>query len=95
MNRKLGLFLIASFLSMQMFSFLHMAEHGFEEHEHEEGQTCEIYLFSEHAKYAGPTTAAIAESIDYITFRIVLPEQAALVSATHNLSFPRAPPHFS
>ena len=34
MNKKLTLFLILSFLSLQTFSFFHLAEYGFEEHHH-------------------------------------------------------------
>ena len=49
MNKKLILFLILSFLSLQTFSFLHQAEFGFEEHEHDD-DVCEIYLYCEQSK---------------------------------------------
>ena len=49
MNKKLTIFLILSFLSLQTFSFWHQAEFGFEEHEHDE-DVCKIYLYCEQSK---------------------------------------------
>ena len=94
MKRKFGLFLIVILLSVQMFSFAHMAEHDFEEHEHN-GQVCDIYLFSEHTKYTDSVTSAVTQTLDYVVFQVDLPKQAIVRLATYSTSAPRAPPVFS
>ena len=94
MNRKLGLFLIVSFLGMQMLSCLHMVEHGFEKHEHN-GHICQIYLHCEHAKYSTPGAAITLQTPEYFTFAITFPEFIFVSSESYGLAFPRAPPLFS
>ena len=49
MNRKLGFIFILGFLSMQMLTSLHMAEHVHAEHEQDEN-TCQVCLNYEHTK---------------------------------------------
>jgi len=71
-----------------------MGEHCAEGHDHE-GEMCELCLFSKHTDYVEPKAVAIATTFDYVTFRVALPNQATAISAIHNLSLPRAPPHFS
>ena len=94
MGKKFTLFLIVSFLGMQLFSFLHMVEHGFEEHEHE-GNVCQIFLFLEHKKYTETNIDVIAQSVEYIIFSTELSEQGKNVQIAYTISSPRAPPHFS
>ena len=94
MNRKLGLFLAISFLTVQVLSTLHMTEYGFGYHKHN-GHVCEIYLHCEHAKYSTPTPAITLTAPEYVTFAIVLPELTIVRSETYRTSSPRAPPLFS
>jgi len=94
MNRKLGIFLIISFLGMQMFSTLHMAEHGFDEHEHN-GHVCQIYLHCEHSKYSTSGAAITLQTPEYFIFTITLPELLFVRSQSYGVASPRAPPLFS
>ncbi len=94
MNRKLGLFLVFSFLAMQLLSSLHIAEFGFEKHEHN-GHLCQIYLHGEHAKYSKPSATFALQAPDYISFIIAHPGQPFVRSQRHGIASPRAPPAFS
>lgn len=94
MNRKLGLFLIISFLGMQVLTNLHMAEYGFEKHEHN-GHVCQIYLHCEHTKYSTPGAAITLQTPEYFTFAITLPEFILVRSESYGVASPRAPPLFS
>ena len=79
---------------MQMLSFLHMAEHGFEEHEHN-NQICDIYLHCEHTKYSAPSAAIALQIPEYFTFTIALPELQFVRSQSYSIASARAPPLFS
>lgn len=58
MNRKFCYILLSIFLAMQIFSVLHMAEHGFKKHEHN-GHLCSVYMHSEQSHAASlPTPPA-------------------------------------
>lgn len=94
MNRKLSLFLIISFLTVQALSALHMADYGLGEHEHN-GHVCDVYLHSEHTKYSTPGTAIALQSPEYFTFTIALPELLFVRSQSYGVASPRAPPLFS
>lgn len=94
MNRKFSLFLIVSFLNVQMFSTLHMAECGLEKHEHN-GQVCDIYLHWEHTKYSTQGSAVTLQTPEYPTFAIALTELVFVRSDSYGVASPRAPPLFS
>jgi hypothetical protein len=94
MNRKLSLFLIVSFLSVQMFSTLHMAGHGFEKHEHN-GQVCNVYLHCEHSKLGAPPAAAVLPMPEHFTFTVLLPKLPLIGLVSYDTSLARAPPLFS
>jgi hypothetical protein len=94
MNRKLGLFLVFSFLAMQVLSSLHIAEFGFEKHEHND-HLCQIYLHGEHTKYSKPSATFSLQTPDYISFTIAHPEQPFFHSQRYGIASPRAPPAFS
>jgi hypothetical protein len=94
MQKKLGLLIALLFLSVQVFSTLHMAEHGFAEHKHN-GHICDIYLHCEHAKYSTPGAAISLQPPQHVTFTIALPELTFARSEAHSASSPRAPPVFS
>lgn len=47
-KKHLSILLLASFLSVQLFSLWHLGEHAFESHEHN-GQICSVYLHSKAA----------------------------------------------
>lgn len=94
MNRKLSLFLAISFFTVQMLATLHMAEHGFEKHEHN-GQTCDVYLHCEHTKYSSPSEGIAVQLPEYFAFTIALPELTFVRSKTYVVASPRAPPLFS
>ena len=69
MNKKLTIFLILSFLSLQTFSFFHQAEFGFEEHEHDE-DVCEIYLYCEQSKDNISNAVISLQELKYFIFAI-------------------------
>ena len=102
MNRKLTLFLILSFLSLQTFSFLHNAEFGFEEHDHahehedkHDNGVCEIYLYCEQTKDNNSDPAKSLEVSEYFIFVFVLDRNFDFYSKKHKLISTRAPPQFS
>lgn len=94
MNRKLGSFLIASFLCMQMLSFLHMAEFDFKKHEHS-GHVCQIYLHCEHTKYRPHNADIVLQAPEYVVFTITLPRLLLVRFQSYGVASPRAPPLFS
>ena len=94
MNKKLVIFLILSFLSLQTFSFLHQADFGFEEHEHEE-DVCEIYLYCEQSKDNISNAAISLQELEYFTFAFVLQRNFLTYSKKYRVISARAPPQFS
>ena len=71
MYKKLVSFIIFSFLSLQTFSFFHLAEFGFEEHEHDD-EVCEIYLYCEQSKDNISKSEILSQNHEYFTFIIVI-----------------------
>jgi len=95
MNKKLGIFLAVSFLAVQMFALLHMAEHGFKEHKHN-GKTCSIYLYGEQAKFfLNSTVVPVVSEPTYTFFEIRVYKETDVHSIDFNAASPRAPPTFS
>ena len=94
MNKKLGLILIVGFLSMQLLTFLHMAEHVFEKHEHNEN-TCQICLNCEHTKYGTHSEAVALEVPEGFVLAPSLPELLFDSSESYRFALPRGPPLFS
>lgn len=95
MYKKLSLILIFSLLSVQFLSPLHMAEHGFDKHEHN-GQLCDIYLHGKYQQHADDTApATVAESITYAIISYATAEQLLAVSAFKKATLARAPPTLS
>ena len=94
MNKKLTIFLILSFLSLQTFSFLHQADFGFKEHEHEE-DVCEIYLYCEQSKDNISNAAISLQALQYFTFAFVLQKNFLTYSKKYRVTSTRAPPQFS
>ena len=94
MNKKLTIFLILSFLSLQTFSFFHQAEFGFEEHEHDE-DVCEIYLYCEQTKDNNSDPAKTLEGFEHFTFAFVLQKNFLTYSKKYRVISTRAPPQFS
>jgi len=91
MQKKLGLFVALLFLSVQVFSNLHMAKHGFAEHKHN-GHVCDIYLHCEHSKIAGEPATDFSIDATFVTLA-PLPFITVAISAGHRHSgAPRAPP---
>ena len=94
MNKKLILFLILSFLSLQTFSFLHHAEFGFEEHEHD-ADVCEIYLYCEQSKDNISNATISLQGNEYFNFVFVLQRNFLTYSKKYKVISTRAPPQFS
>ena len=94
MNKKLGLILVAGFLSAQFLTFLHMAEHVFEKHEHDE-DACRICLNWEHTKYNTHSDAVAFDVSEHFVFVPSLPELLFARSESYRVAFPRGPPLFS
>ena len=94
MNKKLGLILILGFLSMQVLTFLHMAEHVHEEHGQDEN-TCQVCLNYEHTKYGTHSEAVALDVPEHFVLAPRLPEQLFDSSESFRFAFPRGPPLFS
>lgn len=94
LNKKLSLFFVVSFFTVQMFSFLHMTDHGFEKHEHD-NEVCQIYLYCEHTKYAAPDEVARLQLPQDFTSTIIFPELPFIGLKIYKTGLPRAPPRFS
>ena len=94
MNKKLTIFLILSFLSLQTFSFWHQAEFGFEEHEHDE-DVCEIYLYCEQSKDNMSNAALSLQGLKYFTFVFVLERNFLTYLKIYRAISTRSPPKFS
>ena len=94
MNKKLTIFLILSFLSLQTFSFWHQAKFGFEEHEHDK-DVCEIYLYCEQSKDNMSNAAISLQGLEYFTFAFVLKRNFLTYSKKYRVTSTRAPPQFS
>ena len=95
MTRKLSLLLIAIFLSVQTFSLLHMAEHGFESHKHH-GRTCDIYFACEHQKSSNvPPAISVPMNVAFIILTLVGFSQTIRPQRRNYSGEPRAPPVFS
>ncbi len=94
MNKKLTIFLILSFLSLQTFSFWHQAEFNFEEHEHNK-DVCEIYLYCDQSKDNMSNAALSLQGLEYFTFAFVLERNFLTYSKKYRVTSTRAPPQFS
>ena len=94
MNKKLTIFLILSFLSLQTFSFWHQAKFGFEKHEHDK-DVCEIYLYCEQSKDNISNAVISLQELKYFIFAIVLERNFLTYSKKYKVISARAPPQFS
>ena len=102
MIKKLTIFLILSFISLQTFSFSHNAEFGFNEHdhhhehedEHDKG-VCEIYLYCDQTKDNSFNPVISLQLSEYFIFAFVLDRNFDLYLTKHKLISTRAPPQFS
>ena len=94
MNKKLTIFLILSFLSLQTFSFWHQAKFGFEKHEHDK-DVCEIYLYCEQSKDNISDATISLQGLEYFTFAFVLQKNFLTYSKKYRVISTRAPPQFS
>jgi hypothetical protein len=92
MSKKLTLGLLLLFLCVQAFSLWHMAEHGFEKHQHH-GQTCDIYAFCHHQGNTGDLPVALIV-LSFGTLLLVFGVLSFSVENKryHHFSDPRAPP---
>tara|TARA_B100000029_G_scaffold411047_1_gene413235 strand:+ start:16401 stop:16685 length:285 start_codon:yes stop_codon:yes gene_type:complete len=94
MYKKLVSFIIFSFLSLQTFSFFHLAEFGFEEHEHDD-EVCEIYLYCEQSKDNISKSEILSQNHEYFTFKFVSKKDFLIFLKKYKLILTRAPPQFS
>ncbi len=95
MNKKLSLLVIITFLSVQMFSLLHMAEHGFEKHKHN-GHACDIYFACKNQKSSDiPPAINIPANIAFVILTLAVFSQAIRLQRRNYSGEPRAPPAFS
>ena len=93
-HKKISLFIIVGFLSVQMLTYLHTAQYGFEKHDHH-GYVCQIYLQSEHTKYNTSGAALLLQVATYLSFAIILFQFVFVSSTNYRGASPRAPPVFS
>ena len=95
MLKKFAPIFILCLLAVPLLSQWHMAEHGFDTHEHN-GKICDIYLQGKYQQHADDIVpAALAESFTYITISYIIIEQPHTVSVSRNAALARAPPYFS
>lgn len=94
MNKKFSLFLVVCFLSVQVFSLFHMAEHGFKEHKHN-GHVCGIYLYGEQAKSTDLSAAPVLSGPSYIFFEFSVQKEPDVHSIDSITASERAPPTLS
>ena len=106
MIKKLTIFLILSFISLQTFSFSHNAEFGFDEHdhhhehedehedEHDKG-VCEIYLYCDQTKDNNFSSIKSLQVSEHFIFAFVLHRNFLFYSKKYKLISTRAPPQFS
>lgn len=96
MKKQLSIFLAVVFLTMQMASFTHMAELGFEHHEHD-GHPCQIdaYFHASHSFDSAVPEVAVAHSPVIETIRFSFVDSSQRLLEISNFKFARAPPHFS
>ena len=94
MNKRITIFFILSFLSLQTFSFLHQAEFGFEEHEHDKN-VCDIYLNYKQSKDNISDATISLQGLKYFTFVFVLERNFLTYSKKYRVISTRAPPQFS
>jgi len=95
MNKRFGLFLIVAFISMQMLSIVHLAEHDYEQHQHN-GQVCNVYLIYQHAHLAAIPTCLHWLELSFVqVFILVLMVSLPRVKKLFPKAAPRAPPVFS
>jgi hypothetical protein len=95
MMKKLSLLFILTFLSVQLFSIVHMAERGFLEHKHH-GHDCEISLFFEHNNASDvPTAISVPVNATFATLALTYSSSVILPLEYYNSTEPRAPPAIS
>lgn len=93
MQKKTGLFLIVAFLAVQMLSLLHMAEHGFEQHEHDDVM-CDVYMYHQQAGAADIPHAVILPERVIIEARVQSYVSVLQQKSLFRTAVPRAPPLF-
>lgn len=94
MKKNPVLFIVLLFLIVQLFSALHLAEFGFQEHRHH-GHVCSVYLLYGQSKfYTGNDTSLILPSPDLIPWFTDIDLQTLVLHRTYSPTAPRAPPGF-
>lgn len=94
MNRKISLLFIASFFCVQLLSAMHVAEFGFDEHEHD-GHVCDLYHYAKHIKYADTASDISVEMPVGLSFPLIFYVDTYQGSHPVGLPLARAPPLFS
>lgn len=93
MQKRLIFLLLYCFIIVQSLAAMHLAEHGFESHEHH-GKICDIFLHGEAAKYS-----AISDATELATpvsqgSALTFAHYKAPIFVPYLISHPRAPPVF-
>lgn len=91
--KKLALFILC-FVVMQTLAFSHMAEHGFEGHEHD-GKECELNYFYDAGKSLDKTDEVLIESPKLALETNDIIYNSLTVFSSYRISSPREPPYFS
>lgn len=93
MKRKLGLIFTIFFVGVQLLGLLHLAEYGFEKHEHH-GQVCSIYLAGEQSKYSAAGDTVSVYPPEVVRSIITFPTRILVLPEIYPPSASRAPPVF-
>ncbi len=96
MKKQLSIFLAVIFLAVQMGSFVHMAEHGFEHHEHG-NNPCQIeaYFSASQSFDSAAGEVAVFHELNVQLFSFSSVDDANRVFELLSSSLARAPPQIS
>jgi hypothetical protein len=87
-------FIISNIFIGQIYAIQHMAEHGFEEHEHNE-QPCELSIYCENYKFINITNDIFYDSISLLNLNDIVNKLNFVFIIKHNKQLSRAPPTIS
>ncbi len=91
MNKKFSLLIAIVFLTVQMLSILHMAEHGFSTHKHH-GKTCDIATFCEHNQISSADNSIELPVVNFYVIKNISISSIISELQKYSESNPRAPP---
>ena len=93
MKKRSGLLLSAVFLSVQILSILHLAQYGFEQHQHN-GHLCEIFIHNEKTQHADVPLPLLLTFLPVLEARLPHFASVILSKRIYKGALSRAPPAY-